>query len=256
MPIAANKLQAMKITLLTTALFLVLAGYSQTDSLEIKLQQYKKLYDGGLITQAEYEILKARVLQINTAPAAKEQPIPATQRPDDVCVIVGPVLFGDVEHKVSPQQYTNSLALGNMAGVGINLQLGANIKRRYFPTISLGLEGSKRRMLVPLGACFNMNILKGKVTPHFHVGLGYLYQRFSNGRSPSPGQHGMYAGAGFGFSVYVSKRIYLTFSPDYRLLFYKESNYDLPSYIPRGYGVRYYSNTIHQLGGRIQVAFM
>lgn len=238
-------------------LMLFIVCYGQTDSLEIKLQQYKKLYDSGLITEAEYQTLKARELKINTAPAAaKEQTIPAPQRPDDVCIIVGPVLFGDVMHKVSPPQYTNSLALGNMAGIGINLQIGANIRRRYFPTVSLGLEGSKRRMLVPLGACFNMHILQGKVTPRFHIGLGYLYQRFSNSNPGSPGHHGMFAGAGFGFSVYVSKRIYLTFSPDYRLLYYKESNYDLPSYIPHGNGVRYYRNTIHQMGGRIQVAFM
>lgn len=240
-------------------LALFIAGYCQTDSLEIKLQQYKKLYDKGLITQAEYESLKARELQLDVPAKNANETIatePPVQKSDNVNIRVGPVAFGDIDNKVSPRQYTNSFMLGNLAGVGINVQVGANIKRRYFPNVSLGLEGNKKRILVPVGVNFNMNILKGKVSPHFHAGLGYLYLLFQQTGNPNNGHNGMYAGAGFGFSVYVSKRIFLVFSPDYRFLYYVETADDVPKSFQSYNDTRFYYNSIHQLGGRIQVVFM
>lgn len=97
-----------------------------------------------------------------------------------------------------------------------------------------------------------MNILKGKVSPHFHAGLGYLL--FQQTGNPNNGHNGMYAG--FVFSVYVSKRVFLVFSPDYRFLYYVETAADVPKSFQLHNNAWCYYNSIHQLGGRIQVVFM
>ncbi len=49
--------------LITLLLFNILA-IAQTDSLEQKLTQYKKLFESGLITEKEYEEVKAKALEI------------------------------------------------------------------------------------------------------------------------------------------------------------------------------------------------
>ena len=58
--------------LFITLLLLNVLAIAQTDSLEQKLIQYKKLFDSGLITEKEYEEVKAKALQI---PVTKKEEI-------------------------------------------------------------------------------------------------------------------------------------------------------------------------------------
>lgn len=65
----------MKYFLLAAFLFCASLGYTQTDSTEIKLLQYKDLFIKGLISAQEYETMKAQLLGIEMK--AAEKPIPS-----------------------------------------------------------------------------------------------------------------------------------------------------------------------------------
>jgi hypothetical protein len=247
-------------------LMLFIVCYGQTDSLEIKLQQYKKLYDKGLITQAEYEVLKARELKLgdppqNTeqAPAAEPAPEKLKARSERVNIRVCPVFFHDVARSYFDKyRYGYGTSSTLFYNLGLNIQVGANIKRKYFPNLSIALEGSPKRTCVLLGGDFNMNITKGKMPPYFHIGIGYIYQRYVTGRSTANEYSGLYTDFGFGFAAYVSKNIFITMAPQYRFIFYNQPAYRLDPSIPNEQLAKLYyiHNYIHQLGIKFQVVFL
>lgn len=60
--------------IIVVMLIIPFVGFAQTDSTEIKLQQYKDLHDKGLINEKEYEDLKRGALKI-PAPQVKRDTV-------------------------------------------------------------------------------------------------------------------------------------------------------------------------------------
>ncbi len=63
----------MKIFIAFFLLFFCLRCFAQTDSTEIKLQRYQDLHDKGLITDEEYDLLKKKELNLESAPPASKK---------------------------------------------------------------------------------------------------------------------------------------------------------------------------------------
>lgn len=65
------------IALFIACIAISVAAIAQTDSLEQRLKQYKTLFEKGLITQEEYDEVKAGALKINSSPAEEKKKVRA-----------------------------------------------------------------------------------------------------------------------------------------------------------------------------------
>jgi len=61
-----------KIVALLISILLTIAGFAQSDSIEIKLQRYKDMFVKGLISANEYEILRKQTLAIEDKSTVKK----------------------------------------------------------------------------------------------------------------------------------------------------------------------------------------
>jgi hypothetical protein len=206
----------MKYCLLLLLMLCLGSAFAQTDSLTIKLEQYKQLFIKGLITANEYEALKAKVLQINTPQTAADT-TPAHAEKFNVSLT--PVFYSDVAQVFKSTGFHASAPIRGTGSIGIHVLMGPAIKKQYHPNVGLGLEVWKDKIRVPLYADFGMKILKSRYSPYYHVSVGYMYVRTSEKGFQSVNSNMLLAGAGVGFNVYTDKNFAVALCADYRFLY-------------------------------------
>jgi len=242
-----------------TILFLLLCisnAFAQTDSLTIKLQQYKTLYEKGLIDKQEYAALKAKVLQLDNrqpvAPAEVFTPDAAIpQHKETFTVSLAPCFYYDVNRVAKNTGTSRSYSERGTGNVGFHILAGPVIKKRFHTGVGIGIEGWNDIMRIPVYADFGMKILKTKVSPYYHVSLGYTFIR-DRGAAPATGRYNaLLAGTGFGMSIYAAKNFVVVLCAEYRLLVYQNivSNYSFGG-MRTETSIR---NYVHQAGLRLQL---
>ncbi len=220
----------MKQILFALSLLLTQQLFAQMpDSTAIKLRQYQDYYDRGLINNNEYQIMRAKTLQLNKP----SKPIhyacydSLKQYNQKLTFEVGiePVAFFSVRyiekyHGIdgNGQAYSGSQLAGVIPYGGMAVAIGAAYKKRYHAHILISYEGTPGEQIFMLGAGFSGNLLHGKVSPFIHVEGGYATGNSAEADSESP-YNGCYTSAGVGLYVQVSKLCAITLSPDYRFIY-------------------------------------
>lgn len=136
--------------------------FAQTDSLQIKLERYKDLYDKGLISQPEYEVLKQKELDISKPVKKDTVSIKELKRLYRSQYVIGSLEFGaalgfiggfassrihaNEAAMYSPNKYSDYVKQGRIflvlsgicAGIGIyTLTRGAKNRNKYLERIKI-----------------------------------------------------------------------------------------------------------------------
>lgn len=137
--------------------------FAQTDSLQIKLERYKDLYEKGLISQPEYAVLKQKELNLSNNPVKKDTvSIKELKRLYRSQYVLGSLEFGAALGFIggfassrihandaamySPNKYSDYVKQGRIflvlsgicAGIGIyTLTRGAKNRNKYLERIKL-----------------------------------------------------------------------------------------------------------------------
>lgn len=230
--------------------FLLLAGlcFAQTDSLTIKLEQYKRLFDKGLINESEYEALKAKVLQIDNRPAPAYAADTIPQRKETFSVCLTPVFYYDVKVVAKNTFNSKSYSAPGKGNVGFHILGGPVIKKRFHTHAGVGIEGWSDIMRIPVYTNFGMKMLKTKYSPYYHVSLGYCFIRDRSAGNATGRYNALLTGAGLGFSVYAAKNFVVLLCADYRLLYYGKH---ITNFLNRE--DVFLKNFVHQAGLRLQL---
>ncbi len=227
---------------ITTIIFLLTCfiAIAQTDSLEIKLEQYKKLYNNGLINQSEYEALKAKALNLNpptatitttdTTSAPERKSESYYKRPVLFQVTISPVLnHSGAQNTTTTSSYYKSSTEGSLSLTtgGIHIQSGVSIKKRFYPGIGLGVEGSKKSVAFPIYAYLGVNLLTTKISPYINVGLGYInIKPINTGNSTNnTAKNAAQFFLGAGVNAHIARNFSFNIAPCYRLI-YQRSVYN------------------------------
>jgi hypothetical protein len=246
----------MKYSLLLLLMLCLGSAFAQTDSLTIKLEQYKQLFIKGLITANEYEALKAKVLQIGAKPANDDGGfVPdsnVVEHKETFNISVVPNFYFDVS-EVTKQSGGRTYSTRGTGTLGLHIVLGPAVKKRFHPNVGFGVEGWGNKLRVPVYADFGMKILKTKISPYYHVSLGYMFLRGYNAGLTR--NDALLTGAGFGFSIYAAKNFAVSLSGEYRMLFY--ANYEPTSYdaLTHSFLKSSMHHFIHQAGVRLLLTF-
>ncbi|HRG89659.1 MAG TPA: hypothetical protein PLW44_11610 [Chitinophagales bacterium] len=245
----------MKRLLLLPLLVLALLAAAQTDSLEIKLQQYKGLLQKGLIDSAEYQKLKAR--ELDMAPTTDKKGNKAFGK-HRFNVRINPVFYYDVLHRFKLGGNNKTYTYNYLTySAGVHIQAGPCIKDRYFPNLSIGFEAAPSRVIVPVNAAFAMKILSKKISPLIQAEAGYVFVKSYHGLTgePTDKNHGMNALLGLGLHVPAAKHFAINITPEYRFLFYRFNYLYIPVPLPQNEFLttrKLYPRFVHQVGIRVQ----
>ena len=262
----------MKITILITGILVSHYLFAQAqDSLDIKLQQYKDYRDRDLITQSDYTLLKEKLLNlgkfepklhVKTEDSARQYNKKLTFE-----IRIEPVAFFDLrgvdyQPNITPSgkfdYYKQTLTNGQYGGLQIGV--GAAMKKRYHIHFLLGFDGNQLQQMVSVGADFNANLLPGKISPFVHVGAGFASINSDDGESilvqtaNEGALAGMYTSAGIGLYARLNNFFALAISPDYRFIYitYKqEIGYYVLAHPERENGRVFYN----QIGLRVAAVF-
>lgn len=245
----------MKYIAVSVVMLVAVVAHAQTDSLELKLQQYKGLLQKGLIDSAEYQKLKARELDLAPVNGKKESKAFGKHRFN---VRIAPVFYYDVLHRFklggNNKTYTyNSLNYS----AGVHLQAGPCIKDRYFPNLSIGFEAAPGRIIVPVNAAFSMKILNKKISPVIEAEAGYVFVKSYHGLTgePTDRYHGLNVLLGVGLHVSAAKHFAIDITPEYRFLYYRYKYMYIPIPLPQNEFLSTYTmypRFVHQVGVRVQ----
>lgn len=255
----------MKRLLLLPLLVLALWSVAQTDSTTLKLQQYKTLYEQGTINKAEYDELKAKLLNINSKPTTIEE---VTEEPADADKSkktehrryfnfrVVPLFYGAVAQTVK-DPYTNFTGkVSKSYSGGVHLEAGPVIKNKHSLNVALGFElDGRNRFQMPAYAHYHVSFFDKKISPYMHVGLGYVLVRYVTTSPDSKIYNGFIVPVGVGASFRLHSKVYMAVSTDYRLLgtVFEQVQTD---YNGTELNRKYFQYVMsHQLGLRVQFIF-
>lgn len=212
----------------------------------------------GLINSQEYETLKARVLKLNTDEVEEQELIKKQQnRKQNFNFRIIPIAMFDVANSIDMSAYTRqqNITAPNYYYGGLHIEAGPAIKKRFHPTIGFGFEASTHRVMIPLYADFNMNILKSKISPFFHVGGGFIALVLPTTRSTTA-DIGSNALLGFGVNINTSKFFSISFCPDYRFIYLRSATATtITDMNGQEIGTFYKRYFTHQIGLRISLIF-
>ncbi len=261
----------MKGIFLIGALFLTQYLLAQnTDSTDIKLQQYKEYFNKGLINQQDYDLLKAKLLHIGKfAPNHNriagdgikqyDKKVTFEIRVEPVAFFGLRAIFNEPQLNNNGQIYHNKQVIPNQQYGGVHFAIGAAIKKQYHIHFAMGFDGNQQEQFFTVGSDFNANLLPGRFAPFIHVGGGYASIEGNNEGAilpywTIPPVTGCYAVSGIGLYARITKFFALSVSPDYRFIYgsFKE-------------GIGTYNSTVqeqetfkifyHQIGLRIAAVF-
>ena len=262
------------ITLLVLCLTDVIYGQGTVyqDSTEIKLAEYKKLYNKGLINSAEYQAMRLKILGLKVQvplsdkdrlPDPPDNPVfkkPYYERKVMANVRIIPLAYFEVSGTYTyypnpPLAYKEKIRNANYGGA--HVEIGPAINKMFHPNFVFGLEGNKTTFLLPVYADLNINLNKGKFSPFVHFGFGYI-AFLDNPSYTHPGtmdlilQHGLNALAGIGLNVNIARFFSLAIAPDYRFIYAVENQGNL-----RGAARHEPTNItiLHQIGVRAECVF-
>lgn len=245
----------MKSLVLSVILFVAVFAQAQTDSLELKLQQYKSLLQKGLIDSAEYQKLKARELDLAQVTEKKESKTFGKHRFN---VRITPVFYYDVLHRFQLGSNNKTYTYKSLNySAGVHIQAGPCIKDRYFPNLSIGVEAAPGRIIVPVNAAFSMKILNKKISPVIEAEAGYVFVKGYHGLTGEKNDrnHGMNALLGLGLHVSVANHFAIDITPEYRFLYYRFNYLYIPVPLPQNEFLttrKLYPRFVHQVGVRVQ----
>jgi len=162
---------------------------------------------------------------------------------------VTPVFYYDVKMQQGDTKWAREQAATGTAALGMHVLLGPMVKKRFHPSLGIGLEGWTSKFRMPVYFDFGMRMLRTRISPYYHLSLGYMFmQTGSIGNRPET-MHAFLFGAGFGISIYAVKKFSVGLCADYRLLNFK-TYYN--RYSPGGSGyLLSEKNYIHQAGLRL-----
>lgn len=146
-----------KILPLFICLFIVVICDAQTDSTEIKLQQYKDLFVKGLITSTEYEQLKGKLLNIQTFPSSQSVENVKSQTTTVLKKETSKVTLDSIERKMRANYHGS-------VGVGITgMVIGSGF---IIGTAIYGLTNTSPRAnaIIPLAIFGGLGITLGAVS--------------------------------------------------------------------------------------------
>ncbi len=227
------------------------AVMAQTDSLELKLQQYKSLYEKGLITGTEYQALREKELKITLKVEEKKD----SARVHNFNVRIAPVFYGAVWRNQKDRYYSTSGKVTNVYEGGLHMEAGPLIKKRHALNVAIGFEGGRRRFQLPVYVHYHVNFMQKKVSPYLHLGFGYVLVRDIYVNNTYLNYNGITTPLGVGATFKLSRKMDMALSADYRLLCIIQQSTRTTIQNPEG-GIVY--NTyrfLHEVGLRLQLIF-
>lgn len=241
----------MKRLILLPLMVLALLAAAQTDSLELKLQQYKSLFEKGLITGAEYQSLREKELKLTLKQEEKKD----SARQHNFNVRIAPVFYGAVWSNQKDPYYSTSGKVTNTYEGGVHIEAGPVIKKQQHLNVAIGFEGGQRRFQLPVYAHYHINFMQTKASPYLHLGFGYVLVRYIYINNADLNYNGFVAPVGIGANFKLSRKMDMALSADYRLLCIVQQSTRAIIQNPEG-GIVYNSyRFLHELGGRLQFIF-
>ena len=242
----------MRFVFILLLVFMKAVTMAQTDSLELKLQQYKSLYEKGLITTTEYQALREKELKITLKVEEKRD----TARRHNFNVRIAPVFYGAVWRNQKDRYYSSSGKVTNVYEGGLHLEAGPVIKKRHAINAAIGFEGGRNTFHLPIYLHYHVCFTGGKVAPYLHVGFGYALIRYKYPNYGFDNYNGFVAPVGVGANFKLSGRMDMAVSADYRALCVIQQRERTNTQNPEGGGAVYNSyQFLHEVGIRLQFIF-
>ena len=205
-------------------IFLILLpflGFSQKkDSTEIHLENFKKLYERSLISREEYDVLKAKELNIVQDIGQKDKIYPrfSINFSGGYMVAIGPAYLTQNTGYSAGKRLKTSLNSSIYSGLKVHLSLGAKLKRVFIG----GGAGIEQHVDI-MGIFFLQNncfLSNGKVQPFTHLKIGYgkniqTVSSFSNLGTAGFIGGGVATDIGFGTKLKLLKDFGLVFIANY-----------------------------------------
>lgn len=228
------------------------AVMAQTDSLELKLQQYKGLFEKGLITGTEYQSLREKELKLTLKQEEKKD----SGRVHNFNVRIAPVFYGAVWTNWTDRYINYSSRIRNVYEGGLHLEAGPVINKRHAINAAIGFEGGRNTFHLPIYLHYHVSFTSGKIAPYMHVGFGYVLVRYKYPNNDFDNYNGFIAPVGVGANFKLSSHMDMALSLDYRAFCIIQKNERTNTQNPEGGGTVYNAyQFLHELGVRLQFIF-